>query len=270
MAARPTSRTGIPPLENGDRLSLEEFERRYFAMPENVRAELIDGQVYLQAEYPANMRFPGPGELPILENGDHLSREEFHRRYEAMPDSVHAELINGVVYLASPVSLKRHGRPHGAVIGWLLAYESGHPDVEHADNTTIILDSGNEPQPDGLLRYLDGQTTLSEEGYVLGAPELVAEVASSSVSYDMNAKLEMYREHGALEYVVWRVRDNELDWFILRNGVYQRLQAGDDGIVRSETFPGLRLNVRALLEGDFATVLREQFAENERSSAPSA
>ncbi len=267
MTAHPATRTDIPPLENGDRLSREEFERRYRAMPETVKAELIGGQVYMAAEYPADMRMPGPGEPPILENGDHMSREEFHRRYEAMPGSIHAELINGVVYLASPVSFNRHARPHGAVIGWLLAYESTHPNVEHGDNATIILDSGSEPQPDGLLRYVEGQTTLSKEGYVVGAPEFVAEIASSSVSYDMNAKMEMYREHGAREYLVWRVRDGELDWFVLRNGAYEELEPDDGGIIRSEVFPGLQLNVPALLAGDFATILREQLAAND-SPAP--
>lgn len=39
----------LPPLENGDRLTRAEFERRYAAMPEDVKAELIEGIVYMAA-----------------------------------------------------------------------------------------------------------------------------------------------------------------------------------------------------------------------------
>ena len=262
MSVPLAARTGIPPLENGDCLSRDEFERRYEAMPEDVRAELIEGVVYMAAELPANFCYPPRTGIPVLENGDHLSREEFERRYEAMPESVHAELIEGVVYMASPVRLNAHGEPQGTLIGWLAIYASTRPGVRHGDNTTLLLDAGNEPQPDGLLRYDDGQSTLSEKGYIVGAPELVVEVSSSTVSYDLNVKMEMYRRNGVREYVAWRVLDDELDWFILRNGVYERLVADDGGIVSSEVFPGLRLNVPALLGGDIATVLREQFDAN--------
>ena len=41
--------SSIPPLENGDRLTRIEFERRYEAMPRLKKAELIEGVVYIQA-----------------------------------------------------------------------------------------------------------------------------------------------------------------------------------------------------------------------------
>lgn len=264
MAINPIARPEIPPLENGDRLTREEFHRRYLAMPENVRAELIDGQVYIGAEFPADTQFRDR-DVPLLENGDSLSQEEFHRRYLAMPPQMHAELIDGVVYLASPVKLRAHGRPHAAIIGWLMAFESSRRDVELGDNTTILLEGGNEPQPDALLRYIEGRTTVNEEGYVVGAPELVAEVAASSVSFDMNRKLEMYARNGAQEYLVWRTRDAAFDWFVLRDGKYERLEPGDNGVIRSGVFPGLQLNIQALLAGDFAAVMTEQLAANAKA-----
>ena len=52
------------------------------------------------------------GEIPPLESGDRLTRAEFLRRYDAMPDLKKAELIEGVVYVPSPVRQKYHGRPH--------------------------------------------------------------------------------------------------------------------------------------------------------------
>jgi Uma2 family endonuclease len=194
----------------------------------------------------------------LLENGDRLSRAEFERRYEAMPHLKKAELIEGVVYVPSPVRHRLHGRPHTHVIVWLGQYEAGTPGVEASDNSTVRLDLDNEPQPDALL-LIDpergGQTRFSEEGYIEGAPELVVEVASSSASYDLHAKLHAYRRNGVREYVVWRVLDQEIDWFALREGQYERLQPGGDGILRSEVFAGLWLDPVALVCSDMATVL---------------
>lgn len=196
--------------------------------------------------------------IPPLENGDRLSRLEFERRYGAMPHLKKAELIEGIVYMPSPVRHRQHGRPHSHFIGWLIAYEAGTPGIQVGDNSTVRLDLDNEPQPDGCLLIdpaCGGQTQLSEDGYIEGAPELVFEVASSSASYDLHAKRHVYRRNGVREYVVWRVLDEAIDWFVLRQGEYERLAPGDDGILRSEVFVGLWLDPAALVRRDLATVL---------------
>lgn len=195
---------------------------------------------------------------PPLENGDRLTRDEFERRYEAMPHLRKAELIEGIVYVPSPVRQRQHGRPHAHLMGWLSSYEATTPGVEIGDNSTVRLDLDNEPQPDALL-LIDpargGQTRLSPDGFIEGAPELVAEVASSSVSYDLHAKLHVYRRHGVREYIVWRVLDQEIDWFVLRAGHYEPLPSSADGLLRSHVFAGLWLDPGALLRGDLAAVL---------------
>src|SRR5689334_16877363 len=174
---------------------------------------------------------PGQTSAPLdavlpLEPGDRLTRAEFERRYEAMPDLKKAELIEGVVYMPSPVRVQRHGRPHAWVIGWLIHYEAGTPGVATADNTTARLDMDNEPQPDGLL-YIDpargGQARISADDYIEGAPELAAEIAASSVSFDLHEKMNVYRRNGVQEYIVWRVLDGAIDWFRLHEGQYVRL-----------------------------------------------
>ncbi|MCP2727215.1 Uma2 family endonuclease [Limnofasciculus baicalensis] len=91
-----------------------------------------------------------PLTIPPLENGDKLTRAEFERRYEAMAEVKKAELIEGVVYMASPVCAKSHGKPHGAIMGWLVACEAATPGVEALDNTTLRLNADNEPQPDAI------------------------------------------------------------------------------------------------------------------------
>ncbi|MGE0707428.1 MAG: Uma2 family endonuclease [Planctomycetota bacterium] len=100
-----------------------------------------------------------------------------------------------------------------------------------------------------------GGQTRDEDGYVAGAPELVAEVAASSVSYDLHDKLGAYRRNGVREYLVWRVLDRALDWFVLRDERYEPLAPVGDGTLRSAVFPGLWLDPRALLAGDLAAVL---------------
>ena len=196
--------------------------------------------------------------MPPLENGDRLTRDEFERRYEAMPHLKKAELIEGVVYVPSPVRYRHHGAPHAHLISWLGQYAAGTPGVEVSDNSTVRLDLDNEPQPDALL-LIDpargGQTRFSTDDYIEGSPELVAEVASSSVSYDLHAKLHVYRRNGVREYVVWRVLEQAIDWFVLRAGQYERLPVDTDGLLRSEVFPGLWLDPAALVQGELATVL---------------
>jgi Uma2 family endonuclease len=195
---------------------------------------------------------------PPLENGDRLTRLEFERRYQAMPELRKAELIEGVVYMPSPVRLRHHGQPHSLVIGWLAAYKARTPGLILGDNSTVRMDLDNEPQPDVLLLVdpdRGGQARISEDDYVEGAPELVAEIAASSASYDVNAKRHVYRRNGVREYVVWRVRDEEIDWFVLREGKYEQLAKDVAGLYRSEVFPGLWLDPEALVREDLATVL---------------
>src|SRR5216683_8140063 len=196
--------------------------------------------------------------IPPLENGDTLTRAEFERRYEAMPHLKKAELIEGVVYVPSPVRYRHHGAPHAHLITWLVQYAAGTSGVEVSDNSTVRFDLDNEPQPDALLLInptCGGQTRFSTDDYIEGSPELVAEVEPSSVSYDLHAKLHVYRRNGVREYLVWRVLERAIDWFVLRAGQYERLSVDANGLLRSEVFPGLWLDPGALVQGDLATVL---------------
>jgi hypothetical protein len=171
-----------------------------------------------------------------------------------MPNLHHAELIEGVVYMPSPVSNEDHGVPHFQLNGWLWFYQAHTPGVEGGDNSTLRLDLTNAPQPDGFLRILPasgGQSQDSADGkYIEGAPELIAEIAASSASYDLHDKMNAYRRNDVREYLVWRVWDAEVDWFVLRGGRYEKQEPEDDGILKSEVFPGLWLDVAALLSGN--------------------
>jgi Uma2 family endonuclease len=193
-----------------------------------------------------------------LEPGDRLTRDEFERRYAAMPERTRAELIEGVVYMPSPARFRKHGGPSRDVGTWMGVYQAATPGVMGADNATVRLDADNEVQPDELMMIdpaLGGQAKISIDDYVEGAPDLIAEISASSASIDLDVKLHVYRRNQVREYVVWRVLDRAIDWFILRQGRFDRLLPGADGIIRSEVFPGLWLDCEALLRGDLARVL---------------
>jgi len=203
-------------------------------------------------------RYEPANDFLVLESGDRMTRPEFERRYERMPHVKKAELIEGAVYMPSPVRVHRHGYPHSNIGTWLGVYAAATAGTLPADNSTLRLDLDNEPQPDALLMIDSthgGQAHISADDYIEGAPELVAEVAASSVSIDMNAKLNAYRRNGVREYVVWRVLNRQVDWFVLREGEYQRLAPDERGILRSEVFAGLWLDPAALVAGDMARVL---------------
>ena len=189
---------------------------------------------------------------PELYSGDRMSREEFHRIYEQTPEDFRAELIGGVVYVASPLRIT-HGSSHLLLGAVFSAYEGRTPDVEAGDNSTIQLGEDSEPQPDLYLRVLrefGGQSRTTEDDYVGGAPELIAEIAHSSRAIDLHAKRDDYARYGVVEYLVLCLQERQLRWFDLRGG--QELQADGDGVMRMRTFPGLWIGVEGLLAKDHA------------------
>ncbi|MDB9313431.1 Uma2 family endonuclease [Spirulina sp. CS-785/01] len=196
-----------------------------------------------------------PQSCPPLENGDRLSYREFERRYAAMPDDQKAELVEGVVYMASPLKFTTHAKPHADLIGLLWTYKMATPPTEIGIEPTVRLDSDNEVQPDGVLLIPGRQTELSPEGYIQGPPELVMEIAASSAAIDLGDKKRVYRRNGVEEYLVWQLFEQRLDWFYLEEGVYQSLSPDEEGILRSRIFPGLWLNQPQLLQNNLAAVL---------------
>ena len=198
-----------------------------------------------------------PPRIPPLEQGDRLSRDEFERRYDAMPNLKKAELIEGVVYMAAAVKFEGHAHEHNHLNGWLAIYASETGGVVAGDNSSLKLDLDNMPQPDCLLMRLPefgGQADIVD-GYIEGAPEWVGEVSSSTVSLDLHAKLNVYRRNGVQEYFVWRTQDEAIDWFVLREGQFERLPPDADGILRSRQFPGLWLDPEAMTSGQLKQVI---------------
>jgi Uma2 family endonuclease len=197
--------------------------------------------------------------IPLLENGDRLTRHEFERRYTAMPyqktGSNEAELIEGIVYMASPLRVRSHAQPHSQIMTWLGLYQANVPSLIVGIEPTVRLDLDNEFQPDAVMFIPDRGARITADDYIEGSPELVVEIAASTVSIDLHDKKAAYRRNGVQEYIVWRTLDREIDWFSLQDDDYIRLELDDKGVIKSQVFPGLWLAIEAMLSGSMVDVL---------------
>lgn len=191
---------------------------------------------------------------PELENGAVMTREEFHAAYVQCEGYERVELIEGVVYLPSPIKIESHARPQSLLLLWLSTYALGNPALLATGPASVLLDDLNEPEPDALLlRTTPGW--MSPDGYVVKAPELLVEIAATTKSRDLNQKKRAYERNGVKEYVVWRVADGAIDWFTLRDGSYRSRTPDSQGRIESEQFAGLVLDVPAALAFDSVRTL---------------
>lgn len=191
------------------------------------------------------------GSVP-LHSGDILSVAEFHRRYSQHPEIKKADLVEGVVYVSSPVYAE-HGEAHLNVNFWVGCYLAQTPGIRAADNLSVRLDNENEVQPDVCLWLRNGQAQIGEDRVLVGAPDLVIEVAASNASYDLYQKRRVYQRSGVREYLVLIAYEEEARWFSLQESVFQPI-AAEEGVLRSRIFPGLWLNPAHIWAGDFAAM----------------
>jgi Uma2 family endonuclease len=185
-----------------------------------------------------------------LESGDVMDRAEFHRRYSRRPDIKKAELVDGVVSVASPVRVPERADPHGILMAVLGGYMPASGGVFLSDNVTWLIDETTEVQPDAMLRRADshgGAAYLDENHYLRGAPELVAEVAASSYAIDLGRKKDLYLRAGVREYIVWQTEDERIRWWRSEGGAWVAIAPDEQGLLHSTVFDGLALNPAELL-----------------------
>jgi Uma2 family endonuclease len=183
---------------------------------------------------------------PLLE-GDRLTSAEFLTRWEAMPALKHAELIDGIVFMASPLAYP-HGKSQPHLTGWAWLYSEFTPGTEVLGETTWILGAKDVPQPDIALRLLPeagGQSSLDGR-YLTGPPELIIEVTDTTTSRDLGAKKLLYERMGVREYITVLVQTKRILWRELHRGRYRECEPEADGLYRSRVFPGLWLDPAAL------------------------
>ena len=192
---------------------------------------------------------------PGLVSGERLTVEEFLRRWEELPELKNAELIDGVVYVPSPVSIE-HGSLDFRIHLWLTYYAQATPGCTGATNSTWLM-SGSAPQPDVCLRIPPsrGGQSGNKGPFGAGAPELVVEICVTSAALDLGPKLALYQRAGVREYITVELLKKRMVWRVLENGVYVAQTLPSDGIARSQVFPGLWLDVAAFWTDDGAKML---------------
>jgi len=192
-----------------------------------------------------------------FQDGERLTQKEFHRRYEKMSEDYCAELIGGIVHVTAAAH-HPHSRPLSLIHGLLSRYEAATPGVESGIDITTVLDSETEVQPDTSLAVSPayGGKGSDADRYYKHAPELVVEVSHTTEHIDLNEKFRAYEKNNTLEYLVHLVREPAVKWFVLKNGAYELLPCDKAGVIRSETFPGLWLNTRALIKRDLRAMVK--------------
>jgi Uma2 family endonuclease len=208
----------------------------------------------------ANVPPPGPAAgsppTPPLREGDRMDCDEFIRRWNAMPEPrSRAELLEGVVHF-KPMTIRedRHGVPQAQMMFLLMTYQLATPGTLSA-TASLRLNWRNIPEPDGYLRVLEthgGRSRRAADGFVDGPAELVVEVSAATVRKDSGLKFDIYRRAGVLEYVLWKTETGGLEWFVRREDRFDPLPPDDDGVIRSEAFPGLWADTAALMRNDLA------------------
>ncbi len=187
--------------------------------------------------------------------GQRLTRDEFLRRWEALPEVKRAELIGGLVYMASPVTAD-HARRDSLLITWLGVYAASTPGCKAGNNCTwIMLDSAPQPDADLTIAPESGGQSGLDGRYCTGAPELAVEVSMSTPGYDFGAKLALYQRAGVREYLTVALNPPRITWRAWTADGYVQIPPDAGGILRSRVFPGLWLDVEAALASDSAKTL---------------
>lgn len=192
---------------------------------------------------------------PELHNGDRMKQPEFHAIYEQMPEGFKAELVNGTVFVSMPLR-SPHAKDHSRLAAVLEAYAAYTPGVEVLLDATTILGNDDEVQPDLLLRVVPdrgGKPRDTYDQYVEGPPELICEIAHSSRAIDLNLKRTRYERTGVLEYIVFCINPREVRWFDFAGKT--TLQHDNNGVFRSNVFPGLWICNQALLDRNYQKVM---------------
>ena len=178
--------------------------------------------------------------VPLLQRDDQLTPDEFLDRWDAMPNLKFAELIDGVVYLPSPLG-PVHAEGDGLVAVWTGTYAAATPGCRMLSNGSWRISSTSVPQPDVALciRPEYGGQSRDQTNHVVGVPELVAEICESSAAYDLGPKLRLYEKVGVREYITMLPNERQFIWRELFRKRYRTIPPDSDGLLRSRIFPGL-------------------------------
>jgi len=190
-----------------------------------------------------------------LENGDRRSQADFRHLRLSCHDGEDFELIWGEVFRTTPC-VARDPDVLPLLAGVFRPYRDATRGIALERHPTTILGVDTEVRPVLLLLYSSaagGSSRYDEEGNVTGPPEMVVEVANSTRSLEMHAKLWAYRESGVREYLVLCVEEREIHWSHFPSK--RELKPDKAGVWKSRVFPGLWVDGPALFDEDAAKLV---------------
>ena len=174
--------------------------------------------------------------------------------YALVPDRQKADLLDGVIYVASPDTY--HGDQYTNFLARLLAGFCEARDLGKVFGSRFAfrLSPHRCPEPDVAV-VLASRLHLVDDHGMTGGPDVAVEVVSrDSRTRDYRDKRRIYEESGVSEYWLVDPIKGRADFLVLEAGKYQSAVLDDGSIFRSRVLPGFFLDGRWLFGEDLPKV----------------
>jgi Uma2 family endonuclease len=176
---------------------------------------------------------------------DLISVEEFYR---LVPDGQKADLIEGVIYMASPDSLRANELT--LFISWLF---KGFIEVRGIGGKVVFsryacrLSESSAPEPD--VAYVRPERVgLVESGGMRGGPDIAVEVVSRESRHrDYDDTRRLYEEAGVAEYWIIDPVQQRVEFLVLEEDRYRLAPLEQNRLFRSRALSGFWIDVDWLL-----------------------
>ncbi len=176
---------------------------------------------------------------------DLVSAAEFYR---LVPDGQKADLLDGVIYMASPDS-----RRPNSLTRFLTSLISMYNEARDLGGEVFVnrfafrLSKYRAPEPD-VAFVRRGRLHLVQEREMRGGPDVAIEIVSrDSRTRDYGEKKRVYEKAGVTEYWIIDPLKNRVQFFRLKQGRYELVPLDAYRIFRSEVLPGFWLDIEWLL-----------------------
>ena len=174
-----------------------------------------------------------------------ITVDEFYAR---IPDGQKADLIDGVIYVASPDTRRNDVR--ASLLQTVLTVYAETKDLGETTGTRYAyrLSDTRAPEPDLAFvgRERVAHVLTDREG--VGPPDVAVEIVSRDSRHrDYHDKFQLYQEAGVQEYWIIDPIQLRCSFYRLRQGEYGPVALEDGHLFRSEAVPGFWLDVHWLL-----------------------
>lgn len=188
--------------------------------------------------------------MSVMNTSDVMQKKYTYDDYLLIEDEKRYEVYEGELVMV-PAPATRHQR-----ISWKLEYIiGGFVEENNLGNifdapTDVVLAEDVVVQPD-ILYISKGRSNIIKTQAVMGAPDLVVEIASPSTTFhDTVKKRNIYQRHGVKEFWLVFPEEKAIEVMILKDGVFSEFaSAKEEGKVTSKVLPGLEVDLMVVFMG---------------------